>query len=316
MTWLRTAVAACCVALGTPAGAQIDVNGTWAVSIDNSYPRPEPFTQNGTVLDAGSLGFGTIDPSTGMFHVERGPECVLPGDDDPSAVDGTFSADGRTFTGTYSVIIIGTPSHPCIRWDGFVVGDILRGRQTLLGRSLAVKDPRPGIDPSARSIVGSAKEKGSTNTLVGDPTSTDGSGGAVLQIFANGTASTAQDFALPQGTSSSGKAFWDGSASAGFKYRDPRGDQGPVKLASIKRSSSGTFSMKVMVSGRHGTVDVVPPDAGSDGCMALQLGIDRSAVGDRYSVQFGPESTITNLGATLFKASSPALEGHCPTTIP
>jgi hypothetical protein len=45
--------------------------------------------------------------------------------------------------------------------------------------------------------------------------------------------------------------------------------------------------------------------------MALDIGIDPAEPGDRYWVQFGPESTIKNVGNTLFKASKPMLEGKC-----
>ena len=56
----------------------------------------------------------------------------------------------------------------------------------------------------------------------------------------------------------------------------------------------------------------MPPDPGTDGCMALDLGIDPAAPGDRYSVMLGPDSTIKNAGATLFKASKPTLKGDRP----
>jgi hypothetical protein len=277
--------------------------------------RPDVFEQNDSALSSGLLGFGPIDPLTGVFHLERSGECFLPGDDGPSTVDGTFAPDGRSFSGTYSVLVIGTPSYPCVRLDGFVQGTLLRGRQTLLGKSLTIKDPSAGTDPSKRKIVGSAREKHSSNTLSGDPTLPDPSGGAILHVFANGATPTAQEFALPQGTTSGGQPFWSGSSTKGFKYGDPRGDQGPVKSVTIKRSGGGSFSMKVVVSGKSGTVDVRPPDPGSDGCVALQLGIYPYAPGDRYSVQFGPESTIRNDDGESFKASRPTAEGYCPDTV-
>ena len=290
ITPLRAAVAASCLALATSVAAQIDVTGTWSVYLDGGFRGLDTSVQNGTALSTGLLGYGTIDPSTGVFHLEQSGECDIPGDDDITRVDGTVTPDGLTFTGTYSAVVIGTPSHPCVRFDGSVAGVRKRGRQTVLGRSLTVKDPNPGIDPSKRRIVGSAKERHSPNTLIGDPTLPGDSGGATLQIFADGAAPSAQEFVLPQGTSGSGKPFWSGSTAEGFKYRDPRGDQGPVKVVSIKRSSGGSFSIKAVVSGKNGAVDVLPPNPGSDGCMALELGLDRVADGDgvtdgdRYSV--------------------------------
>src|SRR5262249_39376412 len=55
--------------------------------------------------------------------------------------------------------------------------------QTILGKSLQVKDPKPGVDPAKRTIVGLGKEKNSPNTIVGDPTVA----GAILTVFADGT---------------------------------------------------------------------------------------------------------------------------------
>jgi len=186
--------------------------------------------------------------------------------------------------------------------------------QTILGKSLTVKQ-KPG-DATSRKIGGVALEKNSPNTLVGDPTLSGSAGGAILQVFANGAMSTAQTFTLQQGFGSTGKQFWSASGSTGFKYKDPKGDQGPVKIVSIKRSPSGKFSIKAKIAAKHGTVNVVPPNPGVSGCLALDLGISPAAVGDRYSVQFGPDSQITNKGDQLFKAKKPSLEGICPATTP
>lgn len=258
------------------------------------------------------FGFGTVDLSTGVFHLEGSGDCTLPGDNDPSTLDGTVTPDGLTFAGTYSRLVVGTPSNPCVRLTGTVDGARVRGRQTILGKSLSVKDSSAGSDSSKRRIVGSAKEKRSANVLVGDPTLS----GAILQIFADGTSPSAQEFILPQGMTSSGRPFWSGSTANGFVYRDLRGDQGAVKAVSIKRSTGGSFSIKVVVNGKHGALNVLPPNPGTDGCMALQLGISPLTVGDRYSVRFGPESAIHNADATLFKASKPTLEEYCPDMIP
>jgi len=56
--------------------------------------------------------------------------------------------------------------------------------QTILGKQVLVKDPKPGVDPTKRKVVGQGKESNSPNTIVGDPTVT----GAVVTIFLNGTA--------------------------------------------------------------------------------------------------------------------------------
>jgi hypothetical protein len=187
--------------------------------------------------------------------------------------------------------------------------------QTILGKSLTVKDPTAGVDPAKRSIKGSAKEKGSSAPLTGNPTLAGSSGGALLDIFANGAHSTSQEFALPQGVSSTGKPFWSASGSTGFKYKDNKGEQGPVKSVVVKKSANGAFSIKVKLSGKNGTINVVPPDPGVSGCLALKIP-QSASLGDRYSVQFGVESKIKNVDAKIFSAKKPANKGVCPLVVP
>ncbi len=191
---------------------------------------------------------------------------------------------------------------------GLLAGSARAGDQTVLGKSIAVKST-PG-DATRRRVTGSAKEKGSPNTLVGDPTT----GGAVLTIVANGGTPSVQMFVLNQGTRTAGEPFWSGDAVRGFTYRDPNGEQGAVQRASIRRSPSGSFVMKVAASGKNGPLAIVPPNPGTDACVALQLGVDGTS-GDRYSIQFGPESKITNDGDRIFKAKHPLVEGVCPTIV-
>src|SRR4029453_9122416 len=167
--------------------------------------------------------------------------------------------------------------------------------QTILGKSFSVK-AKVG-DPTKTKVSASADEKNSPKPLVGNPTLAGSPGGAALDIPVSGGTPATQTFALPQGTSSKGKPFWSGDAVKGFKYSDSKGEQGPVKSASIKLKN-GKFSIKVSVSGKNGTVSILPPDPGTSACVAIQLG-----TGDRYSVQFGPESKITNKDGELFKAT-------------
>jgi len=176
--------------------------------------------------------------------------------------------------------------------------------QTILGKSFSVT-AKVG-DASKTKVSASANEKNSPNTLVGDPTLTGSAGGAVLSISVSGGMPASQTFDLPQGNSSKGKPFWSGDAAKGFKYSDSKGEQGPVKSVSIKLKKA-TFSIKVSVTGKNGAVSILPPDPGTSACVAIQLG-----AGDRYSVQFGPESKITNKDGTAFKANKPVNEGVCP----
>lgn len=173
--------------------------------------------------------------------------------------------------------------------------------QTIRGDQLLVKNPGTA---AKRVIVGKAKETGSANTLVGDPTSA----GATLTVRAEGTTPTTQTFALPQGTSAAkGKPFWSGDSVGGFKYKDPEGENGPVKGVQIKKSKGGVFSIKLKVDGKLGPVSVVPPDPGDGGCVLLAV-----TGGDSYSVRFTPgDGEVTNKGSVLFKIKKPMLEGTC-----
>src|SRR5262249_2644662 len=92
-------------------------------------------------------------------------------------------------------------------------------------------------------------------------------------------------------------------------------EQGPVKSVLIKKSPNGLFSIKAKLAGKNGTINVVPPDSGTSGCMALDLGESAVVMGDRYSVQFGVESKIQNVDAKAFSAKKPATEGVCPTVV-
>jgi hypothetical protein len=172
--------------------------------------------------------------------------------------------------------------------------------QAVLGNLLLVKNPST-LDK--RKVTVKAKETASPNTIVGDPTV---SGGNAF-VRADGTSPSFQIYALPQGTSSAGKPFWSGDATKGFKYKDPKGDNGPVKSAQIKKSGGGVLTIKILVNGKNGLVDVVPPDPGDGGCAILQL-----VGGDNYNVLFQPgDGQVTNKGATLFKYTKPTIEGVC-----
>jgi hypothetical protein len=124
-------------------------------------------------------------------------------------------------------------------------------------------------------------------------------------------APTSQTFNLPQGTSpSTGKLFWSGDPVKGFKYKDPKYDNGPIKGLIIKKSGSGTFQIKATGLGKVAGVGVLPPNPGTDGCVLLEI-----VGGDSYSVQFGSlDGVITNKGALEYKHKKPSGEGTCVTT--
>jgi hypothetical protein len=167
--------------------------------------------------------------------------------------------------------------------------------QTILGRTMTVRN-RPD-HPNQRSVVGRAKEKQSPNTVVGDPTV----GGATLSVFANGATPTTQTFALPA-------AGWVATSPSAYKYKDSNGTYGAVKRALIKRTTGGVFVVRAVANARNGVISVLPPNPGTDGCIALEI-----VGGDTYHMQFGTDAKIKNKGVELFQAKRPQSEGLCAT---
>jgi hypothetical protein len=183
----------------------------------------------------------------------------------------------------------------------FAAGLAYAADQTILGSSITVKNPN-GTN-AARKITGKAKEKGSPNTIVGNPTTLGGS----LTVSAGGGTPSTQVFPLPQGTSITGKPFWSGDAIKGFKYKDPTGQNGAVKGAQIKKTPSGNFSIKIVAAGKLGPILVTPPNPGTNSCILLALN-----GGDTYSVDFkAGDGLVTNKGTQLYKQKKVTQEGSC-----
>jgi phospholipase C len=170
--------------------------------------------------------------------------------------------------------------------------------QTVLGSQLSVKNPST---PEKRKIGLSAKEKSSNDTLVGDPVAN----GATLTIRMTGGPVNGETYTLATGISpSTSKPFWSGDAVKGFKYKDSKGDNGPVSSASVSLKG-GTFQIKVGISGKIGTINLVPPNPGADGCATLTIN-----AGDSYSINLA-SGTPKNNGGKSFKISKPTQEGTC-----
>ncbi len=184
----------------------------------------------------------------------------------------------------------------------FAGGLVYAADQTILGNSITVKNP-DGTN-AKRKITGKAKEKGSTNTIVGNPVLLGGS----VTVSAFGGTPSSETFPLPQGTSNvTNKPFWSGDSIKGFKYKDPKGENGAVKSAQIKKTPSGNFSIKVVASGKLGTILVTPPNPGTSSCILLSL-----TGGDTYSVDFkAGDGLVTNKGTQLYKHKKVTQEGSC-----
>jgi hypothetical protein len=175
--------------------------------------------------------------------------------------------------------------------------------QTILGKEVLLKDPKTGVDPTKRKIVGQGKETGSPNTIVGDPMVD----GAILTIFTEGATSANQVFNLATGTDpATGKPYWSGS-STGFTYKDKAGTNSAVKVAQIKKSNSGTFQIKVVAQAKNSPISLVPPNPGTSACMLFEIG-----EGARYHVRLGPGSLIKKNDAKTFLIANALTEGLCP----
>jgi len=175
--------------------------------------------------------------------------------------------------------------------------------QALQGAAFAVSDPSPS-DPARRKLSFVARESGGS-PVSGDPVAPASSGGAMLQILLEGGAPSAQLFALPELAPSRRKPFWRPIGSAGFRYADPRGENGPVRSLRLRLSRSGRLDLAGKLSGRGGPLELVPPDPGTGAFVTLALGS-----GDRYCVRYG-DGEIRDEGARAFRVKDPQSEG-CP----
>jgi hypothetical protein len=180
----------------------------------------------------------------------------------------------------------------------------------VLGQVLVVRNPST---PERRKIIVKAKESPSDDFLTsGDPLTN----GASLTITANGASPSNQTYPLAAGASAiTGRPFWTGDLVAGptatgkLQYKDPKGENGPVKALTLKQSGKvHRLTLKALVDGKLGAVSVVPPNDGTDGCALLAI-----VGGDSFSVSF-LNGTIANKGTALFRVSKPALAGSCVTT--
>jgi len=146
-------------------------------------------------------------------------------------------------------------------------GTVMAADQLVAGKLLLVKNPNP-TDAAKRKINYKVNDKVSAHVVVGDPMS----GGATLAVQLDANMDC---YSLPA-------SGWSPISTIGFKYKDGKGDNGPVQVAQIKKTPSGTFQIKVKVNGRNGSVGVVPPNPGVQADTNLTIG-----GGDSYCSTFG-----------------------------
>jgi hypothetical protein len=137
--------------------------------------------------------------------------------------------------------------------------------QTVLGKKFVVRSP--GLSDQRR-VVGIAKERNTDNVILGNPVAN----GATLQLIANGGTSSSAIFSLP-------KEGWRATGTLGYRYTN-RTTGGSIRSASIRRTATNVFMVKVRADATFGAVGVTPPNPGSDGGFILTFnGIYRYCAG-------------------------------------
>jgi hypothetical protein len=155
-------------------------------------------------------------------------------------------------------------------------------------RVFFLKSPGPtGDNLNRRGLFKSKEGPGSANTIAGNPTVH----GAKLHVkMGNGSE---QCFDLPA-------ANWSPISSFGYHYTSFAGP-GAVTAASIKKTPSGVFIMKLRLSGKVGPVDVVPQAGTTRFDLNLSLG-----GGDQYCAGGPTPPGATNTDKTYRAQNLPA----------
>jgi hypothetical protein len=156
---------------------------------------------------------------------------------------------------------------------------------------LLVKNPPAGA--FKRKVVWKVKEQASSNTVTGNPIAS----GAKLRVSL--TPGGDQCFDLPA-------ANWSAISSIGFKYKDPDLSEGPVKVASIKKTPAGVFLIKAVISGKGPSqITVTPGNPTATYATNLKMG-----GGDEYCSGTGTATPNPN-DAKTFKVVNDTTPGSC-----
>jgi hypothetical protein len=157
-------------------------------------------------------------------------------------------------------------------------------QQLVPTKTMLVKNPPSG----ARKVLW--KVKATTPTVVGNPIT---QGGATLRIqLTAGGAGADQCVTMPA-------SGWSAIGTIGFKYKDATLTHGPVKVAQIKKTPSGTFLMKALLkNGGPASIAITPGNPTDYYATNFTLGM-----GDEYCGGTGSATPNPN-DATTFKVSN------------
>ena len=140
------------------------------------------------------------------------------------------------------------------------------GRQGVRGWRLTIGNTSTG----RRRVDIRGQEEWSNSVVMGDPLTH----GATVRVIAHGDADQDQVFSLPPGAVAPGVPGWK-AISGGWKYADPRGVNGPVRRASLRRRSPQRFFVDTVIRGTATTpppgIAVVPPGNGTDGGLIFSI---------------------------------------------
>ena len=169
--------------------------------------------------------------------------------------------------------------------------EALAAQQLLPTKTLLAKNPSSGT----RKILWKASEAGSVATVMGDPTVD----GATLRVVL--TPGGDQCVTMPS-------AGWSAIGSIGFRYKDPALANGPVRVAQIKKTPSGTMRLKVLLrDGGPTAIAVVPGNPTGSYATNFTLG-----VGDDYCGGTAGATPSPNDAGT-FKVSNDGAPPGCAT---
>ncbi|HYC56880.1 MAG TPA: CocE/NonD family hydrolase [Candidatus Binatia bacterium] len=211
---------------------------------------------------------------------------------------GESSPYARKSNGTFTITatdvdvrlpVLETPDGSCVAAPapGVYPGGLEFPGQVVLGARLAVKDPGFSV---GQNVLVQARERDSDVAIVGDPTVN----GARLRVVTRGGESADQTFELPA-------SGWSIRGPQRFRY-DNRVPGGAVRKAQIEKTPRGVVRMKATISGRNGTVEIVPPDPGEEAAAVLTI-----VGGNSYCTSFGGEAggIETADGDTLWSIKRP-----------
>ena len=170
-------------------------------------------------------------------------------------------------------------------------GSGFAAQQLVPTKTLLVKNPPSG----ARKVLYKVRETASAATVVGDPT-VDGATLALVLTPGGGQCVT-----MPA-------SGWSPIGSIGFKYKDTTLANGPVKVAMVKKTPSGTFLVKALLkTGGPTSIVITPGNPTTSYATNFRIG-----TGDEYC---GGSSTATPNpnNTTTFKISNDGAPASCTT---